>query len=190
MHPAAQIGRVPRLEIDRMQLLVIDVQERLLPRIHEHASVTAQIVRMLRIAAELRIPVTLSEQYPQGLGRTVAEVRAAAEDAPTVQKAAFSVCGETAPLERLSNLDRPQVVVAGIEAHVCVQQTALDLADNGFQPCVLADAVGSRRAFDRDIALERVRAAGVLVTTVEAAAFELLRRCDSPLFKRVLEHVR
>jgi isochorismate hydrolase len=179
-----------RLSAERAQLLVVDIQERLLPRIDGHESMTAQTVRMLRIAREMGLPITVSEQNPQGLGPTVAPIRDAAGDVRVLRKKAFSVCGEAECLEALRHFGRAQVLLVGIETHVCVQQTALDLLCSGFEPFVLADAVGSRTALDREVALERMARAGVVVTTVESAAFDMLRTYDSELFKRVLPHLR
>lgn len=179
-----------RLALDNAQLLVIDVQVKLTPLIHEQESVVAQVVRMVRAAAEMRLPVTLSEQYVRGLGPTVEAVSAAAADAPRLEKATFSCCGDEGLLHRLEALARPQVLLCGIETHVCVLQTALDLLARGRQPWLLVDAAGSRRPADRDAAIERMRAAGVVVTTVESAAFELMGRCDTELFKRMLPIVK
>lgn len=179
-----------RLDASRAQLLVVDVQERLLPHIDGHDEVVAQCIRMLRAAAQLGLPTTVSEQHPRGLGRTHTGVADAAADARRVEKMTFSVCRTPAALEALRSAGRPQVVLVGVEAHVCVQQTALDLVAEGLSPFVLADAVGSRRTRDRDVALARLAHAGVTVTTVEAAIFELLVEAGTPLFKRVLGLVK
>ena len=179
-----------RLDRTTAQVLVIDVQERLLPQIHEQASVVERCVRLLRGAAVLELPITLSEQYPEGLGTTAGPIREAVGRPPDVVKSTFSVCGDEGGLSRLKAVGRPQVLLVGIETHVCVQQTALDLLVAGLLPVVLADAVGSRRPFDRDIALERMRAAGAIVTTVEAALFEMSVRCDTPAFKQILKIVK
>lgn len=176
-----------RLSANECQLLVIDVQEKLVPRIHESAQVVAQCVRMMKIAGELGLPLTLSEQYREGLGATVAPVAEAAAGAAQVEKMTFSACGDAAALGTLVAHGRPYVLIAGIEAHVCVQLTALDLLNEKMQPVVLADAVGSQRPMDRETALARLRQEGVLITTVEAAAFEMMERADTALFKRVLK---
>lgn len=174
----------------RAQLLVVDVQERLMPHIDGAEAVIAQTVRMIRAAREVRLPVTLSEQNARSLGGTVAQIAEAAGDAPRIAKMHFSVCGSKEARTRLSALMRPQVLLCGVEAHVCVQQTALDLLGDQMEPIVLADAVSSRRPLDREVALARMRAAGVVVTTVESVIFELLERCDTDLFRRVLPLVK
>ncbi len=179
-----------RLQLDSAQLLVVDVQPRLLPHIHGHESVLSQCIRMTQAARAMELPTLFSEQNPQALGATVAELRGCAVDAPAVEKMAFSVCGCEPALARLRAAGRPQVLLIGIETHVCVQQTALDLLASGLRPYVLADAVGSRRPDDRALALERMRAAGVIVTTVESALYELMQRAGTDLFRRILPIVR
>lgn len=176
----------PPLDIETTRVLIVDLQERLLPHIYEASEVVAQSVRLVRLAGELQLPVTISEQYPAALGGTHPAVLQAAPQAAVMQKLTFSACGDADLLRQLSADGRTAVLVAGVEAHVCVQQTCLDLLRAGLAPTVLADAVSSRRVRDRDIALDRLRQAGVVVTTVESAVFELLRRCDTPLFRRAL----
>jgi nicotinamidase-related amidase len=175
------------------QLVVVDFQEKMLAAIHGRDDVTAQVVRMMRAARELDLPLTISEQYVRGLGPTVPPVLAAAGEPQgfsKFEKMAFSLMRDEPLREWIVSLRRPQVVLAGIEAHVCVQQTAFDLLRFGLEPCVLADAVGSRRPSDRDVALDRMRAAGIAVSTVEAAIFEMLERAGTVLFKRLLPIVR
>jgi len=180
--------------IDRHQamLLIIDVQTRLLPHIEEHPLVTATAGALLETAQGFDLPVLATVQYTRGLGPTVeplARLLAERHSAP-IEKVAFSVWREQACRERLLGLGRSQVIVAGIEAHVCVQQSVLDLLGAGYQPVVCADAVSSRRSFDRVHALERMRAAGAVVTTAEAVMFELCEVSGTPAFKRMLEVVK
>jgi nicotinamidase-related amidase len=181
------------LDKSQAQLVVVDVQEKMLAHIHGREDVLAQVVRMMRAAAELELPLTVSEQYVRGLGATVPEIIAAAGEPKRhvrLEKMAFSLMRDAPLRERIVGLRRPQIVLVGIEAHVCVQQTALDLARLGLEPYVLADAVGSRRPVDRDVALERMRAAGVTVSTVEAAIFEMLEISGTDVFKRMLPIVK
>jgi nicotinamidase-related amidase len=179
-----------RLDASRAKLLVVDLQQGLLPHIAEHESVVSQSIRMIRTARELDLPITLTEQYPRGLGRTPSIVTDPADRPAPLEKLTFSVWQDTPCRKRLLSLTRPQILLVGIEAHVCVQQTAFDLLEAKLLPFVLADAVGSRRRFDRDIALDRLRAAGVGVTTVESAIFEMLDQAGTDLFKRILPIVR
>lgn len=179
-----------RLDREHCQLLIVDIQERLLPYIHEHETIVASAAKMIRAAHALEVPVTLSEQYPKGLGDTTPAIRDAAGDAPRAEKMTFSFCGDPACRETITRHVRSQVLLVGIETHVCVQQTALDLIGLQMQPVVLADAVGSRRPLDDRIALDRMRHAGVIVTTVESAIFQLVRESGTELFKRILPIVK
>lgn len=182
-----------RLERARTQLVVVDIQEKLLPFISEHEQVLAQAGRMIRAAVELDLPITVSEQYVRGLGPTRPEINDALggpENFERFEKLAFSLCRDEPLRHRVVALKRPQVLLVGIETHVCVLQTALDLLGVPAQPVVLADAVGSRRPQDHAMALERMRPAGVVVSTVESAIFELLERSGTELFKRILPIVK
>lgn len=179
-----------RLNCEQAQLLVIDIQERLLPSIADHAAIVASAERMLRAAAVLELPITVSEQYTRGLGPTAPGILAAAQGATRLEKMTFSFCEDAACRQRVSGVLRPQVLIVGIEAHVCVYQTALDLLAMQMRPVVLADAVGSRRPFDCAIALDGLRAAGALVTTVESAIFQLVHEAGTDRFKRILPIVR
>lgn len=178
------------LDITHAQLLVVDIQARLLPHVGERTRVVLQAVRMIRAAREMELPITVSEQYPQGLGASDPRIVEAASDAARIEKVAFSVCGEPEARERIVSLLRPQVLLVGIETHVCIQQTAFDLLGEQMRPIVLADAVGSRRVSDHEIALQRMRAAGITVTSVESAIYELMGRSGTELFKRILPLVR
>lgn len=179
-----------QLDLTHSQILIVDMQERLMPHVDDGAGVTRQVARLVRAATAMRLPITISEQYPEGLGRTVAELAQLVTGADRIMKMTFSVWRDDTARERLTSHLRPQIVVAGVETHVCVQQTVLDLLGMQMQPFVLADAVGSRHRTDRDVALQRMSAAGAVVTTVESAIYELLEEAGTPLFKRVLEIVK
>ena len=177
------------LQPNSTTLLVVDFQDRLLPAIHEAESCVAAAGRMIEAAHLLGVPMVCTEQYPAGLGRTCSSIRERLGDQPAVEKTRFSSC--VGPVvEQLRQLYRPNVIVVGIEAHVCVQQTVLDLLRLGFVPFVCADGVSSRRPFDRDIALDRMRQAGAVVTTTESVIFELLDEAGTDTFKKVLKIVK
>jgi nicotinamidase-related amidase len=180
---------LPALQPENSVLLVVDIQDRLLPAIHEADACVEAARRMIEAARVLNVPALCTEQYPLGLGRTCAIIRKAIADSPIIEKTRFSSCVETL-VSRLRDLDRSSVIVVGIEAHVCVQQTVLDLLRLGFRPCVCADAVGSRRPLDRDMALERMRQAGAIVTTTESVIFELLGEAGTDAFRSVLKIVK
>jgi isochorismate hydrolase len=186
------VVRIGRLEPDRAMLLVIDVQEKLLPSIDDGERVVRQCDRLIRFAKMFDMPVLLTEQYPKGIGPTDGRlVQTAGVDASAIAtKMRFSCCGDEGIRERLREMDREQIVVCGIEAHVCVQQTSLDLFVLDYQVVVCADAVGSRRTFDYEVALDRMRQGGVAVSTVESVMFELCGECGTERFKSMLSLVK
>ncbi len=171
------------------QLLIVDVQEKLLPAIHEKDRVLANCDRLLAYAKRLGVPITLSEQYPQGLGSTVEPLRTnAGNDAMVFSKVAFSCMRDATLQDHLiahRRAGRGQVVVAGIETHVCVAQTVLDLLEEGFAVFVVADAVGSRTASSRRLALQRLARTGAEVVDNEMVMFEWLEKAGTPEFKEL-----
>lgn len=172
------------LAAERSTLLVIDMQRKLLPAIHEHEAVTANVAWLIRAAQKIGIPVAATMQYPKGLGALVEVIADLLPEGATGTKNHFS-CVAAGCLPGLPGTDRAQVVIAGVEAHVCVLQTALELVEDGREVYVVADAVGSRRIADRDLALARIRQEGGRVITREMAVFEWLKEAGTPLFKDV-----
>jgi isochorismate hydrolase len=178
------------LLLDRAQsgLLVVDVQEKLLPTIDRHAVIAWNIDRLLGAAKLLGVPFAASEQYPAGLGKTVEPIRAQLN--AIAEKRMFS-CRECQPIIN-AWIERGlrQIVVVGIEAHVCVLQTALDMQSIGFDVFVPADAVGSRMQLDYSTALGRLAQAGVIVTTTESIMFEWCETSAASEFKQISALVR
>jgi nicotinamidase-related amidase len=172
------------IDRDQSVLLVIDIQERLLPHIHEGEAVLDNAVWLVKVAQRLGVPVMFSEQYPKGIGPTVAVLRGLTFPETVAETLHFS-CVAAKCLERLPGAGRPQVVVAGIESHVCVLQTVLDLLGQGRQVFVVADAVGSRRPSDKELALERMRAHGAAIVSREMVAFEWLKQAGTEEFRQV-----
>jgi nicotinamidase-related amidase len=175
------------LSADNSCLLIVDVQEKLLPKITAAERVVSGCRRLIRGAQILGVPVTATEQYPQGLGPTVAELAALLP--PPLPKLRFS-CAEVLNWGGGAPNDRFQIVVAGIEAHVCVLQTALDLISQGFQVYIPADAVSSRNEFDWKMALERLAASGAVLTTTESVLFEWCAVAGTPEFKQISQLVK
>jgi nicotinamidase-related amidase len=172
-------------------LLLIDLQEKLLPAISGWADLVPRAALILEAAKVLGIPVVVTEQYPQGLGPTVEAIRRELPPGTVpLAKTTFSCVSEPGIAATLAATKRSQVVIAGIETHVCVAQTALELAAGGWAVSVAADATGSRRAGDRDAALERMRRAGIVITTAEAVTFEWLRRAGTPEFKAIQRRLK
>jgi nicotinamidase-related amidase len=166
-------------ERDRAALVVVDVQEGF-RSYSTFGDVAAACARLVEGATILGVPVIATEQYPKGLKRTAPEVGLPADVTP-VEKTVFAATRA----EGFDLAGRDQVLVCGIEAHVCVAQTALDLLDDGVAVQVVADAVGSRHAHDREVGLQRLDRAGAVLTTVEAALLELCERAGTPEFKAV-----
>ena len=164
-------------------LLVIDVQAKLMDRIDDRESILRNVVTAIQAARLLDIPALATEQYPSGLGSSVPEVAALIEHRPA--KTTFHCCSSGEILEQLHARGIRKVTLVGIEAHVCVAQTALELLTLGFRVQVLADAVSSRHPSDRDIALRRLEFAGAVVSTTEAALFEWTESADHPVFKSI-----
>ncbi|MBI1825259.1 MAG: hydrolase [Planctomycetes bacterium] len=186
------ILRHDQLDVDRAMLLVIDIQEKILPLIGGPERVVTNSRKMIEAAQVLDIPVLVTEQYPKGLGHTVGALQAElhASKAQVIEKPAFSCWAEPAVREAMLTLDRTQVIVVGIETHVCVQQTVLDLLSRDYTTFVCADAVGGRGALNHSLSLDRMRHAGGVITTVEAVMFELCGRTDIPRFKPMLEIIK
>jgi len=172
------------MHADRSTLLLVDLQERLYPAIHDAAAVLEASLWLTRLAQRLGVPIICSEQYPKGLGPTMPALRGLLPDECVVEKMHFSAVAEGA-LFRADGGDRAQFVVAGTEAHVCVQQTVLDLIAAGRRVFVVADAVGSRRCADKALALERMRAHGVDIVSREMVAFEWLGQAGTDVFREV-----
>jgi len=175
------------LESERSALVVVDMQERFRELIHEMPAVIAGCSRLIRFCARLEIPVLVTEQYPAGLGRTVAELKEVLPEHTPLEKVTFSCCGDEGFARAVQALGREQFVVCGIETHVCVYQTVRDLLASGHPVAVAADAVSSRRIRDRDTGLARLRDLGAQIMTVEMILFEILGRAGTPDFKRVAD---
>lgn len=180
-----------RLDRDTSQLIVVDVQERLAPRVEGHEALIARCEALADAAAGFGIPKLLTEHCAAQIGPAVARLRARFAEGEIFAKTRFGAADHHDFLRRIAH-GRRQVVVAGMEAHVCVMQTALGLAARGFAVFVVADAVGSRgeRADDRRLALERLRAAGCTLAGTETVLFEWTRAGDDPRFRETLARVK
>lgn len=166
---------------ERATLLVVDVQDKLVPAIDGGSHMLAQVAWLIGAAHDTGLPVVFSEQYPQGLGPTAAALLALAPKAAVVEKIHFS-CTAAGTLPR-SLLEREQVIVCGMETHVCVLQTVLGLLQLGKQVFLVADAVGSRRASDKALALQRMQQAGAILVSREMVLFEMLEKAANDHFR-------
>ncbi len=172
------------LEASKSSLLVVDVQQRLLPAMAEPERIVSRCQILLKAAAALDIPVTISEQYPKGLGHTVPEL--IYPSAKVFEKLTFS-CWRDSEMRKafieLHEHERPLIIVAGIEAHVCALQSCIDLYNAGFGVFAVADAMGSRDPSSAQLAYDRMRGAGIQVINTEMALFELMEKAGTPVFK-------
>lgn len=170
---------------DRSALLVVDVQERLFKKIDQAEWTCRSIERLMQGFQLLNLPVFVSEQVPDKLGPTIARLRQLLQGEPLPSKTSFSCCGDPEVEKRLLDLPVDSWVVVGIETHVCVLQTAMDLLARNKGVVVVADGVGSRSPFDKEVALADLRDAGARISTVETVLFELLGSASAPQFKAV-----
>lgn len=171
-----------RLSATTSLLCVVDIQERLLPAIPTGPQVVAMAGRLADAATLLGVRSVLTEQYPKGLGTTPPDL--AAKLPPALTKMAFSCCGSDTFTATIA-ADIESVLLCGLETHVCIQQTALDLLARGLTVFITVDAVGSRHSLDHEIALRRLESSGALLTTTEAALFEWCRSAEHPQFQAV-----
>jgi nicotinamidase-related amidase len=173
---------VKRLKAESSVLVVVDIQDKLLAKIPTAETLVRNTAFLLDVAAALQVPVRATEQYPKGLGPTHAAILSRLPQ-PPVAKTAFSCCGASTFLEELEMLRRPNIVLVGMETHVCIAQTALDLVQAGLHVFLPVDTLAARYGIDHDAALRRLELAGAVPTSAEAVAFEWIADAAHPQFK-------
>jgi nicotinamidase-related amidase len=178
------------LKTENTFLVLVDVQEKLAAAMHRKEALVDNTVKMVKGAKILGLPVVWTEQNPRGLGQTLPEIRELLADTKPVTKLSFSCCGEPQFMQAVTELGRKQVIIGGIESHVCVYQTVAELIERGYQVDILADCVSSRTPENRAIGLERCKQAGAGVTSVETVLFELLGAAEGDRFKQMLKVVK
>ena len=178
------------LERDQAVLLIIDVQESFRKYIPEFGNLTRNISILVEASKILQLPVVVTEQYPQGLGHTVAEINACLGDHQVFDKQCFSCCGAESFMDSLSALGRRQIIVSGIEAHVCVNQTVHDLLAAGYQPHLITDAISARSSKNKEVAITKMCTSGAIPSVVEMALFEMLVNSGTETFKAVQRLVK
>lgn len=182
-----------KLHREATVLVVIDVQERLMPVIDRHEEVEKNLERLIRGCHTLGIPTLITEQYTKGLGISVEPIRRALEECggyKPIEKSCFSAHGCAAFEDELKRLEKTQILIAGVETHVCVYQTTIDLLREEYDVTIVADAVSSRTPQNRAIALERLAGEGVKVSSTEMALFELLVRAGTDEFRAISRLVK
>lgn len=177
-----------RLEKESSQFLLVDMQEKLFPYIVGNEIIAKKVITLMEGMKALEIPMMAAQQYPKGLGNTIEQLRP--YFSTYHDKLTFSCCGNESLVKELHKQDSKNVIIAGIEAHICVLQTTIDLKALGFQPIVVVDAIGSRTKSDYEIALERMKFEGVILTTVESILFELCYQAGSDAFRAISKLVK
>jgi hypothetical protein len=165
--------------------VVIDIQSRLYPLIHDHETVTKNNRILIKGLQVMNIPLVVTQQYTKGLGETIPEIKEVLGEFKPIEKTAFSCCDEPRFNEDLALASKMYVVITGIETHVCVMQTVVDLIGQGYIPVVVEDCVGSRKTTDKITALNRMRHEGAIITSYESILFELLRYSGTDEFRQI-----
>ena len=179
------------LNVDNTALLVIDVQGKLAQLMYQKDNLFANLEKIIRGAQVLEIPIIWTEQVPEKLGQTTPAIaRLLVKSAEPISKASFSCCGIKPFVNQLQALQRHQILITGIETHICVYQTAIDLLDMGYEVQIVADAVSSRTAENRQLGLERLKETGAIITSTEMALFELLRIAEGDKFRQITKIVK
>jgi nicotinamidase-related amidase len=187
----AEIARRP-LAPDQCTLIVVDIQEKLLPPIFQKEQLVRNSKLLILTAGVLKIPAIVSTQYAKGLGKTVADVAALLPETDAIDKDQFSCFGSEVFCTLLKRLpgNRNTLLLCGMESHICVMQTALGALREGYLVHIASDAVSSRTEWNWKIGLERMRAAGAVISSTEMMIYELMRSSSSPAFKEILPHLK
>jgi len=170
--------------------VVVDIQERLFPHIHQHELLEKNTSILIQGLKALDVPFLVTEQYKKGLGETVNGIKELVANDPHFEKMAFSCCDDPKFMESLETSTKRNVILAGMETHICMLQTAIDLKERGFNPIVVADCVSSRTPENKALALERLRQEGVVITSYESILFELCRVAGSDAFKTISKLIK
>ncbi len=178
------------LSIENTVLIIIDMQEKLAKAMHDRENLVRRAAQMANGAKILGIPVIWTEQNPNGLGRTLPEISEFLVDFQPIVKFSFSCCGEPKFMEAVKGCGRKQALVLGIECHVCVCQTIINLKELGYDVHIVSDAVSSRTRENRDVGLERAKQSGATITSVEMALFEMLKVAGGDRFKQILKVIK
>jgi len=179
-----------KIRRDRAILVVVDIQEKLLPAMKKGEDIVEKAAILIQGAGMLGVPILVTEQYPKGLGATIKPIGEALGEFVPIEKTSFSIMGEPAFVEALKESGAEDVMICGIESHVCVQQSALDLLEKGYRVYIMEDATGSRNNTDKKFAGRRMVEAGCVGTTVESALFELVGDAKDPCFKNISKLVK
>ncbi len=179
-----------RIHANDALFCLVDVQERLFPHIRNNEELEKNLLTLVKGLQLHEIPFVINEQYKKGIGETIPSLRELVDKYPHFEKTTFSCCKNEPTLEAIKDLKRKFVIVAGIETHVCVLQTCIDLLEAGLQPVLVTDCVNSRKENDTKVAIDRLVQAGVIPTTYESLLFELTVNAKHPVFKEISQLVK
>jgi len=174
-----------RIDREKTIALIVDVQEKLTPHIRDNEALLERIQVLIKGLQHLGIPMVLNEQYKKGLGLTVGAVKSLIPDVKSYEKTTFSCCQNTPTLTHILESGRRTAIVMGMETHICVMQTCIDLVASGIHPVLVVDCVGSRFQLDHDIAIKRLTQEGVTLATTESVLFELCKNSKDEAFKEI-----
>ncbi|MEM2598313.1 MAG: hydrolase [Thermoproteota archaeon] len=174
------------IDMDGSALLIVDVQEKLFPLMNRREDVLRNILKLIRFCKKCEIPIIVTEQYPKGLGRTVQEIRSELGEIKPIEKTSFSCFGSQEFRRTVRRMRIKTLIIVGIEAHICIMQTALE-TPRMIRACVVADAISSRTIENIDLALQRMRNTGIIICSTEMVMYELLRDSKTRMFKEVRE---
>ncbi|WP_309497129.1 hydrolase [Sulfurovum sp.] len=174
-----------RINVEDALFCLVDVQERLYPHVRNKDELEKNLIILAKGLMVLDVPFIINEQYKKGIGETIPSLRELVDTYPHFEKTTFSCCQNETTMDAIKAANKKIIIVAGIETHVCVLQTCIDLLEAGFQPVLVTDCVSSRKEKDTDVAIERLIQAGVIPTTYESLLFELTVNSKNPVFKQI-----
>jgi nicotinamidase-related amidase len=179
-----------RVQKDESMGVIVDVQEKLFPVIHGKEQIQSNIQTLIKGLKTLNIPLVVTQQYTKGLGETIAPIKSLLKHFESVEKKAFSCCDEPEFMSKLHVFRKKYVIIAGIESHVCVLQTAIDLLDRQYSPVIVSDCIASRKEEDKNIAISRLISEGAIITSYESLLFELCRTTGTDEFKTISKYIK
>jgi len=179
-----------RIQSDKAQALVVDIQEKLFPHMSEKEQFLSTTIKLIKGLKLLKIPFIINEQYPKGIGHTITPIKELLEDENPYEKTTFSCCKTDSTMQAIKNKNKKFVIVFGIETHVCVMQSVLDLLEAGLTPVLVTDCVSSRNPYDKEIAIRRMENEGAILTTYESLLFELCIDAKNEVFKEISKLVK
>lgn len=179
-----------RINVEDSLFCLVDVQERLFPHVTNNEEIEKKLITLIKGLKVLEVPFIVNEQYKKGIGETIPSLKELVSEYPHFEKTTFSCCKNEPTMEAIKSTGKKNVIVAGIETHVCVLQTCIDLLEAGLQPILVTDCVTSRKQNDTDVAIQRLIQAGVIPTTYESILFELTLNAKNPVFKEISKLVK